>query len=104
LIKRPLKNPWQKTVRLMTAHRSKGLEFEYVYIIQAFDGHWGNKRTSQLIKIPWQLLGIEGFEGVDANEDERRLFYVAMTWAKKSVLISYSKVSLDGREQLPSQF
>ena len=106
LIKRPLKSPLVKSIRLMTAHRSKGLEFEYVYIVNVFDGHWGNKRFVKLIKLPWEHLGNREKLGevVDQNEDERRLFYVAMTRAKKQVMISYSVVSQDGREQLPSQF
>lgn len=37
----------------MTAHKSKGLEFEYVYIVDVYDGHWGNKIK---IKFSLQLL------------------------------------------------
>jgi DNA helicase-2/ATP-dependent DNA helicase PcrA len=106
LIKKPIKNPLQKSIRLMTAHRSKGLEFEYVYIINVYEGHWGNKRSSRLIKLPWEFLGNREKLGevIDGNEDERRLFYVAMTRAKKQVMITYAAISEDGREQLPSQF
>jgi ATP-dependent exoDNAse (exonuclease V) beta subunit len=43
-------------------------------------------------------------ESVDPNIDERKLFYVALTRARKKVFISYSSRSEDGREQLPSQF
>lgn len=93
------------TVKLMTAHKSKGLEFDFVYIIQSFDGHWGNKRKiGASFKLPWDKLGIKVVLDEDQNEDERRLFYVAMTRARKQVFISYSKLSLDGKEQLPSQF
>lgn len=31
-------------VRIMTVHKSKGLEFDYVFVINVFDGHWGNSR------------------------------------------------------------
>lgn len=94
----------QKAVRLMTAHRSKGLEFDYVYIINAFDGHWGNiKKRSAGFKIPWDILGITLNLDTE-NEDERRLFYVAMTRARKDIIISYSTRSLEGTEKIPSQF
>lgn len=94
-------------VRLMTAHRSKGLEFEYVYIIQVFDGHWGNSKSrSRGFKLPWSYLSNKlELEGIaDENEDERRLFFVALTRAKKDIMLTFSTKSLEGKEQLPSQF
>lgn len=93
------------TVKLLTAHKSKGLEFDYIYIIGAFDGHWGNrKKRGGNFKIPWERLQVLAGLEVDEIEDERRLFYVAMTRARFGVAISYSKMSLEQREQLPSQF
>ncbi len=88
-------------VRLMTAHRSKGLEFDYVYIIGACDGHWGNKRSVKYFHVP-----LPGFDSTyDPMEDERRLFYVALTRARKSVTITWCQQNPDGKgEQLPSQF
>ena len=95
-------------VRLMTAHKSKGLEFEYVYIINAVDGHWGSRRHYEHIKLPRQVYSLlkkveESFAG-DSDEDERNLFYVALTRAKKQVSILYAKQNQNGREQLPSRF
>jgi len=88
-------------VHLMTAHKSKGLEFDYIYIANLVDGHWGNKREMRKFKLPhnWQDFG--EFEAID---DERRLFYVALTRAKKEIVLSYAKQSEDGRPELPSQF
>lgn len=96
-------------VRLMTAHRSKGLEFEYVYIAHAYSGHFGDKRTIDRMKLIPSIYLLsdkkpEVAELDDNNADERRLFYVALTRAKKNVFISYAKYSSDGREQLPSSF
>ncbi len=88
------------SIHLMTAHKSKGLEFDYVYIIGTYDGHWGGKRHRQHFKIPFRDLE----PGSEDNNDERRLFYVAMTRAKKEVNISYSKVDTDSKEKLPSMF
>lgn len=93
-------------VRLMTVHKSKGLEFDYVFIINCYDGHWGNMSSrGKHFSIPWhhlRTLNIKGLE--DENADERRLFYVALTRARKNVFVTYSLTNTDGRAQLPSQF
>ena len=86
-------------VRLMTAHRSKGLEFDHVFIVNAIDGSWGNRIKRDLFVVPL----IEHARDAGRVEDERRLFYVAMTRARESVTISYSR-SVDNRERIPSQF
>lgn len=107
LIKRP-RQARPGRVRLMTAHRAKGLEFEVVYIIGAETGHWGGKRQRDLIKLVPAVYTPNGQDdlsaGEDAEADERRLFYVALTRAKQEVLISYSQTSESGRELVPSSF
>jgi DNA helicase-2/ATP-dependent DNA helicase PcrA len=90
----------QEAVRLMTAHRSKGLEFKVVYITGAVDGHWGNRRRAELFRLPVKGLG----GGEDEADDERRLFYVALTRAKEEVIITYSRTTEEGKHQLRSQF
>ena len=84
-------------VNLMTAHGSKGLEFEHVYITNVVNGLWGGKRKNQKFVLPIQTVQGD-------MEDERRLFYVAMTRAKQSLTISYADYDLGGREKLPSLF
>lgn len=94
-------------VRLMTAHKSKGLEYGIVYIVNAFDGHWGNKRKKGGLELPKRLFSLSGSnadEEVDENADERRLFFVALTRAKREVIISYPKENANKKELLPSQF
>ncbi|RME55791.1 ATP-dependent helicase [Candidatus Parcubacteria bacterium] len=87
-------------VRLMTAHKAKGREFDYVYIIGAYDGHWGGRKSRRFFLLP-----TEGSPGSVADEDEeRRLFYVALTRARRAVQISYARVSPEGRERMPSRF
>lgn len=92
-------------VRCMTAHRAKGLEFECVFITGVYDGHWGNRRRYDLLPLPTKIYSLfeTGFSQ-NENDDERRLFYVALTRAKKEVLISYPRFDFNGRERLPSQF
>lgn len=88
-----------KGVRLMTAHKAKGLEFDEVFIIHGVDGVWGNRSSRNLFSIPI----IEHARNVGRIEDERRLFYVALTRARNSVFISYSKRDQE-KELLPTQF
>ncbi|MFA5172994.1 MAG: ATP-dependent DNA helicase [Candidatus Paceibacterota bacterium] len=88
--------------RLMTAHKAKGLEFDVVFIIGARDGHFGNKRTMEAFQLPNELSF--RVEKAEKNEDERRLFYMAITRARKKVFITYPEYSEEGKEQAPSQF
>lgn len=86
-------------VVVMTAHRAKGLEFDSVYLVHGNDGIWGGRRVRQLFKLP--LLGVsENRE----TEDERRLFYVALTRTRTHATVSYHLRGNDGRERLPSRF
>lgn len=96
-----------KRVRLMTAHKSKGLEFDHVYIVYAYDGHWGNKKKRDLIKLPRHLFSLTNSQAIEEenkNDDERRLFYVALTRARQTVTITYARADDNKRELLPSQF
>ena len=98
-------------VRLMTAHRAKGLEFDHVFITGAYEGHWGGRRVRELLKLP--NLKVTGSDPVTLpgsdpakykNDDERRLFYVALTRARKRVYITYASKKEDEKDVLPSQF
>jgi len=92
-------------VQCMTAHKAKGLEFDYVYVVGATDGHWGNRKTKEHFKLP---IGVSGLDTLDeemrGNNDERRLFYVALTRARKEISISYAVQDENGTDVLPSQF
>ncbi len=91
-------------VRLMTAHASKGQEFDYVYIIGAVDGHWGNKRKIERLKLPRKVYSLVEREAGEELDDDRNLFYVALTRARKEVVISYAKAAASGKEQIVSEF
>lgn len=93
--------PKEKSVSVMTAHKSKGMEWQRVIIPHAVDGVWGNKRTVADFRLPYPL-GNAHQSGKE--EDERRLFYVALTRAKSKVLISHSNLRSDGKEQVVSRF
>lgn len=70
---RKIKGERENKVQLMTIHSAKGLEFEDVFVIHANEG-----------EIPHQKA-----EKKDEIEEERRLFYVALTRAKNNLCISY---------------
>lgn len=95
------------SVFLTTAHKAKGLEFEYVFIPKTTDSYWGSTRgQSSLIHLPWRYLSRAGVEQEKESivEEERRLFYVALTRAKKQLFLSYSAQNEEGKEQMLSRF
>jgi len=101
----PLKNKsprLENAIRLMTAHKAKGLEFKIVFITGAYDGHWGGRREFGSLKLP-EKSEIKASD-LEREEDERRLFYVAITRAKERVYISYPAKAEDGRDRVPSIF
>ncbi len=82
-------------VRLMTVHASKGLEFDTVFVTGLEDG-----------LFPHQRLNKENISPAEA-EEERRLFYVALTRARKKIYLSYTQVrTVFGSRQvnIPSEF
>ncbi len=85
----------EKGVRFMTAHGAKGMEFKKVYIIGCNKSIWDNSRSNGTsYSYP---PGING-DADNNQEDERRLFYVAMTRAKTDLLISYAIQNEDGKD------
>jgi DNA helicase-2/ATP-dependent DNA helicase PcrA len=84
-------NVSEGAVQLATVHKAKGREWDYVFIIHCTDGKWGNRRNIELIPLPPSLLKFTDVSKKERNEDERRLFYVALTRAKKRVWCSYPK-------------
>ncbi|MBD3270596.1 AAA family ATPase [Candidatus Peregrinibacteria bacterium] len=91
----------KEAIQLLTAHGAKGLEFEHVFIIKATQKNWLNSKKRQGINIPRGIIKTESQNPViDQEEDERRLFYVALTRAKKMAYISYAKLKFDnGKEK-----
>jgi len=90
-----------EAITVMTAHKSKGLEFDTVYIPRLIDAVWGGATRRELFKIP--LATISTTTPDDQNDDEKRLLYVAMTRAKTKLYISYSDTNAEGKELLASR-
>ncbi|OHA92820.1 MAG: hypothetical protein A3H52_02355 [Candidatus Zambryskibacteria bacterium RIFCSPLOWO2_02_FULL_39_26] len=106
-IKKPKHNIREDAIRLMTTHRSKGLEFEYVFIINAGERSFGSKADRDALRLIPSIYSLgNAVSKLDTGteEDERRLFYVAMTRAKFEAYITYSSFDENGKEILPSPF
>lgn len=77
-------------VHLLSIHASKGLEYQEVYVIDLMDGRFPNRK----------LMSRSG-----SIEEERRLFYVAVTRAKDRLYLSYAKFDkIKKTNFVPSQF
>ncbi|MEO5949601.1 MAG: ATP-dependent DNA helicase [Candidatus Saccharimonas sp.] len=93
----------ERAINLMTAHKSKGLEFDHVFIVGAVDSSWGERvrGRSRLISYPENLP----LTPAGASYDERlRLFFVATTRAKRALTISYPLTDDAGKATLPASF
>ena len=98
-----------KGINLLTAHGSKGLEFEYVFFAGCNAGFWEKKRKPfGGYKFPDNIfsssLSFGEGRGEVADEELRRLFYVALTRAEQNLFISYCCFKNDGKELEPSMF
>jgi DNA helicase-2/ATP-dependent DNA helicase PcrA len=99
----------EKGVNLLTAHGSKGLEFEYLFIAGCNASLWESKRQpNDAFTLPDTVMGSPAGSKQDQDrireEELRRLFYVAITRAERSLSISYSRYKQDGKEMEPSMF
>lgn len=93
----------EQGVNLLTAHSAKGLEFQYVFLLDCVSDHWEPRGGTGAYRFPFpDTLTFSGEE--DATEARRRLFYVAMTRAKFFLHISYSKQDDKGKELARTQF
>ncbi|MEM3795567.1 MAG: ATP-dependent DNA helicase, partial [Thermoprotei archaeon] len=79
-------------VQIMTVHQAKGLEWPVVFLFSTVDGRFPSRMVGHELNwcgIPRDLFDVRRYEG--DLEDERRLFYVAITRARDALIISYFK-------------
>jgi DNA helicase II / ATP-dependent DNA helicase PcrA len=78
------------TVSLMTVHKAKGLEFAAVFVAGLEAGRFPSRNRSDPIEVPVELIKEELPSGNEHLQEERRLFYVALTRAKQFLYLTYA--------------
>lgn len=92
-----------QAIQLMTAHKSKGLEFDAVFVLSCQEDIWGNGARTRSSSIRFPLnLPIEPAGQTD--DDCLRLFYVAMTRARTNLYLTCYQNDASGRESMLLSF
>ena len=93
----------QHAVNLLSAHKSKGLEFDTVYVINSIDSMWGERvrSRSRLIGYP-ENVAIS--PNADSYDERIRLYFVAMTRAKRQLYLSYARSDDTAKDTLKASF
>ena len=82
-------------VELSTVHKAKGQEWQQVFLIGLIDGRWGNTRQRQLLPLPSRLLKYAQPTKSQQDDEDKRLFYVALTRAKTALYLSYPETIIN---------
>jgi ATP-dependent exoDNAse (exonuclease V) beta subunit len=95
----------QNTVKLMTVHSAKGLEFEHVFILRVISPSFPASYREPLIEFPSQLRNSRSVEDDKAlnEQEERRLFYVAMTRARDTLSL-YGPFGRGAKDKTPPRY
>ena len=93
-----------EAVKVMTIHSSKGLEFDYVFLPNLVDKRFPTIERSEPIALPEALVKEILPEGDAHLQEERRLFYVAMTRAREGVFLLGSSDYGGAKSKKPSRF
>ncbi len=78
-------------VHIQTCHSAKGLEFRHVFIVNLVDRRFPTTERADAIELPRALLKEISPQGDAHLEEERRLFYVALTRAKEGIYFTSSQ-------------
>ncbi|MCK5044366.1 UvrD-helicase domain-containing protein [Candidatus Parcubacteria bacterium] len=92
------------TVKIMTIHGAKGLEFKYVFLVNLVAQRFPTRERKDPIEIPEKLVKEIISKGDVHLEEERRLFYVGMTRAKKGLFFVWADDYGGTRKKKPSRF
>jgi len=92
-------------VQILTAHSSKWLEYNNVFIVWLYNWNWDSKRQISLIKLPEKIVWewMQELSNKNEIEEDRRLLFVALTRARNSLYLSYPKTK-DKKILIESQF
>lgn len=81
------------SVHLLSAHKAKGLEFETVFVLSCQDDVWAGRGMGKKISFP---LNLQVDPAGDDQDDQLRLFYVALTRAKRYLYLTSYEAKDDG--------
>lgn len=91
-------------IKIMTIHGAKGLEFDVVFIAGLVQGKFPTVNRKEPFEIPKSMITETIPEGDHHMEEERRLFYVAATRARESLIMTYSDFYEGKKKWKPSLF
>jgi len=97
-------DPDADAVAVLTVHKAKGLEWPTVFLVGLADGRFPIHRWKDPLELPSALGRWEPTEGDVALQEERRLFYVAMTRARDELILSHAADYGGGRVRRVSPF
>ncbi len=84
-------------VNFLTCHGSKGLEFDYVFLVGSTKNVWEGKRKNSSGQYQLPDTVFSSLPSASDEEELRRLFYVALTRARKELFISYPEANESGK-------
>src|ERR1019366_8592866 len=87
-------------VQLMTVHAAKGLEFDHVYVLRLVTRGFPAGEKPRVLEFPAALMKEEQPEGSFHIQEERRLFYVAVTRARHRLTLN----TVENKRSKPSTF
>jgi len=99
-----LEDEGPEAVKIMTVHGAKGLEFTYVFVVNLVDQRFPTRERSEPIQMPEKLIKEIVPEGDIHLQEERRLFYVALTRAKIGLFLTTADNYGGSRQKKPSIF
>ncbi|MFN3301556.1 MAG: ATP-dependent helicase [Patescibacteria group bacterium] len=100
----PLIEEGPDSVRVMTIHQAKGLEFPYVFIVNLVDKRFPSIERKEKIEVPIELIKEIIPEGDYHLQEERRILYVAITRARDGLFFTSAEDYGGVRKKRPSRF
>ncbi len=86
-------------VQFVSCHGSKGMQFDQVFMIGCIDNNWKVKASQSGFKLP-PMGKVVNINGDSDEEEKRRLWYVAMTRARKQLTFTYSIEDTESQKEL----